>query len=61
VIKKMESMMYADMYKGEGFPLDFSNWYPMISLARLSDNILSQLKEYPSAIAFIIGTHASMK
>jgi hypothetical protein len=27
------------------FPFEFSNWYSVISLARLSDNILAQLKE----------------
>jgi hypothetical protein len=44
VMKQIASMTYAYIWKGVGYPFDFVILYSIISLAKLSDKILAQLK-----------------
>jgi len=50
-------IMYEDIKNEAAFPLTLYVRYSIIQLVRLSDNILAQLKEQPSATVCIRGTH----
>jgi hypothetical protein len=47
--------------RGQDCPFDFVVLYSTIPLAKLSDNILAQLKVKPSATSFMMDTHSTEK
>ena len=57
VMEHTASMRYADIKNEAAFPLSFYIRYSVTRLVRLSDNILAQSKEEPSATEYIKGTN----